>query len=142
MGVLVLRPAERGPFVGALLPVATLTLGAVRTGASDGRGLAVPLEDGVGEVTVGGFLVAPVEGAVASLDAILPVVVDETGFVAVDAANGLAAGFTEVVPLVLGAREARLEAVLVLPTADLSVIETRFPPTVDDCADGMSLLEF
>lgn len=125
-----LRPAEGGPFADGLLPVAILGLGPL-AGASDARG-RVPVE-GVGEVTVWGRLAALVAGGAVSFGRALPAAVDVAAFVVVDATGGLTAGFAEVVPPVLGAREARLEAVvLVIPSAALSLIETRFPPTVDE----------
>jgi hypothetical protein len=132
IGVFVFNPADGGPLPGALLPVAMLGLGAVLAGASDTRGFTVPPE-GVGEVTVGTFLVGAAAG---SLVTVLLVVTGVVGFVDVDVARGLVRGFAAVEPLALGTREARLEVVAV----DLSVVGTRFPPTAEDAPEGGSLV--
>jgi hypothetical protein len=137
VGVLAFNPAEGGPLPDALLPVVTLGLGAVLAVTSDARGLTVAVE-GVGEVTVGAFLA---RAAVDSFCTVLLVVAEVVGFVAVDAARGLVGAFAAVEPPALGAREARLEAVVVLVLKeDLSVVGTRLPPTAEDAPEGGSLV--
>jgi len=137
VGVFAFNPAEGGPLPDALLPVAMLGLGAVLAAASDARGLTVAVE-GVGEVTVGAFLAG---AAVDSFCTVLLVVAEVVGFVLVDAARGLVGAFAAVEALALGAREARLEAVVVLVLKeDLSAVGMRLPPTAEDAPEGGSLV--